>query len=156
LSGISRAAAPKIWPIGALSKYSEVPFRTSADSSAFCEDGTLPCFWKMCACCSGAVSQATSFLASSCTGLCFTTPRKDPPQLAPLGALATSHLPLLAGPAFSPMWPSIQAGQTVVAKVPLARPGSQPGWNCRSLAVSCASAASAARFQASLTTGFLS
>ncbi|CAM5310839.1 hypothetical protein STENM327S_00699 [Streptomyces tendae] len=76
--------------------------------------------------------------------------------MAPLGARATSHLPLFAGPAFSLMWLSIQAGHTAVAKVPLARPGSQPGWNWRSLAVRPSSAASAERFHASLTAGLLS
>ncbi|CAM5524159.1 hypothetical protein SCHAM137S_01910 [Streptomyces chartreusis] len=129
MSGICCAAVPKIWPIGASLKYSEVTFLTSSRSSEVREEGKLPSFSKMWACCSGAVSHATSFCASALTGLFSTTPRKEPPQLAPLGALATSHLPAFSGPAFSLMWLSIHAGQTAVANVPLASPGSQPGWN---------------------------
>ena len=68
---------------------------------AWVVDGKLPTFANTFACCSGAVSQAISFAASSLCGLDAGMPRYDPPQLppAPPGRDVTFHLPAPASPA---------------------------------------------------------
>src|SRR5690349_21329570 len=118
-------------------------------------DGKLPIALKTAACCSGAVSHLTSLVASSTCLPDFGTPRKEPPQLAAVepGAVVMSHLPLFASPAFTEIWPAIQAGQTTVAMVLLRSAAFHGSLNWARPWVSFLSAASAARFQPCWTLG---
>src|SRR5579883_1371170 len=96
----SDAALPKIWPIGALLKYSLVLFCTDGSCAATCEDGQKPCEFHMVSCCCGAVSHSARAIAACSCGPPFATPSHEPPQLAePPGSDVTSHLPLPASPA---------------------------------------------------------
>jgi hypothetical protein len=57
-------------------------------------DGKLPIAWNTLACCSGAVSQAASAVASAGCSVCLGTLSHEPPQLPPLpGTDATSQSP---------------------------------------------------------------
>ena len=57
-------------------------------------DGKLPIARNTLACCSGAVSQAASAVASAGCSVCFGTLSQEPPQLPPWpGTVATSHCP---------------------------------------------------------------
>src|SRR5690606_35161665 len=96
-TGICLAAAAKISPIGASPVMSFFAPVTALSSYAACALGKLPCTSNSLTCCSGAVSQATSFFASSTFLPLLGTVRNEPPQLPDLGGTATSHLPAASG-----------------------------------------------------------
>ncbi len=110
----------------------------------------LPTFWKTLACCSGAVSQATSSWAAATCLPEDGTARNEPPQLPAAGAWATFHLPALAGPENFSMFACCQDGQSVVAKVDCENAVCHAGSNslrpCEEPAASAAMASSQADF----------
>src|SRR5690606_23978482 len=131
------AREARISPVGALLKNASVVPEVARVLRPSVLAGTGPAALNAATCCSGAVSHAASLAASS---LCFEvleTPRKEPPQLpAPPGKTSAKSQPVLASPppasTFSLTTPSIQPGQTKVAKEPstkdLPPPQSQAAW----------------------------
>src|SRR5690606_23830313 len=95
-----------------------------------CWLGKLPVAMNALSCCSGAVSQAASFFASSLLAPWSGTVRYEPPQLPPPpgNTLAMSQ-PVTSGESPS-MLPRNQLGHRVVANEPAAKPASQSLLHC--------------------------
>ncbi len=104
-------------------------------------------------CCSGAVSHAASFVAASMFAPWAGTVRYEPPQLPPPPGktLATSQ-PVTSG-ALPEMTPSIQPGQSIVAKAPFERPANQSSLHWLRLAERV-ELASSTEVKAASTSGF--
>lgn len=100
-TGMVFAESAKICVIGASEKYEVVAAAGFRLSYAAGVDGKLACLAKTFACCSGAVSHLARAMASFWCLPAVGTPMNEPPQLAAVGAAATSHLPLPASPDFS-------------------------------------------------------
>src|SRR5665213_1002637 len=94
------AELPKIWPIGALLKYTLVAAATAGSWAAVDDDGKCCCDVHIVICCAGAVSHSASASAAAWFFPAFGTPSHEPPQFAaPPGRFAMSQSPDTAWPA---------------------------------------------------------
>src|SRR4051812_33736191 len=119
------ARSVKIWPTSALLKNSFVELRSVSFSSASTWLGNVPAFSNALICVSGEVSQSARACASlTCAPLAGTV-RYEPPQLPPPFGKTLATFQVVTSCALPEMTPSIQPGQSIVAKAPFDRPANQ-------------------------------
>ena len=102
--------------MGASLKKALVCASSSSLDSASTWLGKVPLAWNALICCSGAVSQVARAWASSGCSLCAGTVRKEPPQLPPPPGKTSAMSQPVTPSALPSITPSIQPGQSMVAK----------------------------------------